>query len=93
MDRRQPPARGGKYATIVGKIPSESHRVVLPEEEVQRFDRDFYLAEEGGAQDEGGNPFLGDEEKVRKHEEQIERVKKSAGIMRQNTKQTQLSQV
>jgi hypothetical protein len=63
------------------------------EEELKNFDRRFYEAEEGGnANDETNDPFLGDSEKVKEFEEQVEKSKKNL-LERKNPKQTQLTKV
>jgi hypothetical protein len=63
------------------------------EEELKNFERKFYEAEEGGAaNDESANPFLGDEEKVKKFEEDVEKTKRNL-LERRNPKQSQLTKV
>jgi hypothetical protein len=50
------------------------------DEEDRNFDREFYDTEEGGFTDFTRNPFLTDEQKVRKFEEELENKLKTPKI-------------
>jgi pre-mRNA-splicing factor ATP-dependent RNA helicase DHX38/PRP16 len=78
-------------AIKLDRTPRSSNSTKLDiEEEKKNFERRFYEAEEGGAQDDQRDPFLGDPDRVKKFEEDIEKSKRNLGE-RKNPKQTQLT--
>lgn len=65
-DRYRTPSSSSRYSTV--KEPSKYEKVADEE-----FERQFYLQDEDGARDELDNPFLGDKEKIKKREKEMER--------------------